>query len=271
MPFENIFYAFKKVSKLSGTIITVGLSIEFKGSLIHGLQSHALVGGAYLAADKFGNYAYVFTGTAYMRILGLVKSNCTENTDNSLKSFYIGGNIGISIDLAVRWGKYYEHIEQLQGEEIMVDADIPLPTIPIDVSFIGDRKKSFNGLELSCGPGIGGGIGVSKGNSWVLGFSDLDIKNYNIQYNKLEKYVESKNTQLQIQINLNPFNKEKLLEQELSIKTGFRGNTTDNSIELVAYAIDKKLNVSLKTILIKFKYVTDYYYKSKNVVPPEEE
>lgn len=158
------------LAQQTGTVLTVGVSVEIRAGVIVSAGANS---GIYLAADPQGNMGLVLNGGAFATLTGTGVSASDENPGAANGgSWYFGGDAGITLDAATRWGKY-KHVRNLVGTETSFDIDGG----PADVSgiFANGTGSSLNGVEFSAGIGAGAGFGFTTSESVVLAFTQGNL------------------------------------------------------------------------------------------------
>ena len=257
-PEDKIYWleAITWLAKKTRWVLTVGISGEIRVGIA--LAGANLMGGAYFAVDPDGNYAFVFTGSAFATVLNYGASVSDEYRDKpglfNDGSNYTGLDIGISADLAIRWGEY-GHVSGLAGTEENFDVD---GIKAFDASVIYDRDvifKKVTGLELSlsAGPPAPGGIGVTNATSVVLAFGETDIELINARtalvIKDMEKYQKAGYQHV---------------DYSVFLKDGSDGSLIFNMVIWGEYE-GKFTKISDPYFLLKFNLANENYYKTPNV------
>lgn len=167
---EGLEESLSWLAKKTKAVLTVGIGADCKAGVL--FASSGVIGGAYLAADIYDNYAFVFSKEAYATLVsqGVSTSKQKPGPENG-GSWNFGFDIGVSLSGGVRWGDY-THVSDLQSTEKSFDVNGG----PVDVSFIkpGD-DGSIQGIEIGGGLSFGGGIGMKNTESKVLAFGDKSL------------------------------------------------------------------------------------------------
>ena len=253
---EAALFVLKKLSSWTEAIWSLGISFEAKVGFP--LASAGATFGAYLAADKYGNYAFLGTRAAFASFFKDGTSIAPEYNGRpglfNDGSNYNGFDIGMSLDLAVKWGEDFSHVQHLSGGEENIDIDVGLALSP-DVSFIIKREntvKKLQGIELSGGIGLGAGGGTTNAISTIYAFTDSDLEIYNEKLKLAENYKNKliENRVQNIQISL----KTRTLEDGFVLSLSLTGHTLEGMIEYSTYPI------------MRFYKIKDDYYKTGTVV-----